>query len=130
MTKRPAASPIVGVVREDPRAVEEVLDLEWCDPEIRHDRTTPLASGVVGECLRCSVARPVPAVDDRGVAAASLEVPKSTESILTTPEYTSTIRTSAECPPTRTPLRRWMVPPFFTERATAPRTIASPPAAM
>src|SRR5882672_4764756 len=28
------------------------------------------------------------------------------------------------------PLRRWMVPPFFTDRATAPRTMASPPAAM
>src|SRR5215218_9993259 len=28
------------------------------------------------------------------------------------------------------PLRRWMVPPFFTTRATAPRTMASPPAAM
>ena len=28
------------------------------------------------------------------------------------------------------PLRRWVVPPFFTIKATAPRTIASPPAAM
>src|SRR5438128_3790664 len=27
------------------------------------------------------------------------------------------------------PLRRWMVPPFLTNRATAPRRMASPPAA-